>query len=132
MRAEVYPSEDTTTLYLRWEVIPEGRERTLLPQLGGPLVLAIGVRDFVDAGGKQHPFAVVEVPIYPHAGARNFGQARFTEHEARRAFHEALQDGVITDVTTFLHEGDLAAVPVDGHTIRRGVQEPEAAPSDAS
>ncbi|MGE0193022.1 MAG: hypothetical protein AB7T63_13380 [Planctomycetota bacterium] len=120
MRADVYPSEDTTTLYLRFEIVPEGREAARLSRLGGPLVLAIGAKDYVDAGGKLLGDTVVEVPIYPHAGKRNFGQARFTRHESRRAFQEALQDGVIGPVTAFLFDGNLEQVPVEGHTIRVG------------
>ncbi|MCA9315480.1 MAG: hypothetical protein H6806_06220 [Planctomycetes bacterium] len=120
MRADVYPSEDTTTLYLRFEIVPEGREPARLERLAGPLILAIAAKDYVDAGGKLVGDTVVEVPIFPHAGKRNFGQARFTRHESRRAFQELLQDAVIGPVTTFIYEGDLEHVPVEGHTIRVG------------
>ncbi len=120
MRADVHPSEDTTTLYLRFEIIPEGREKALLDRLGGPLTVVIEARDYVDAAGKRFERTDVEVPIYPHLGQRNFGQARFTSHEARRAFQEALQEVVLGRVTNFVHDTDLAAVPVEGHAIRVG------------
>ena len=120
MRVEVQLDEDTTLLYVRWEVIPEGGESKRLEQLTGPLVLALHAENYVDTAGKSHDAAEVEIAIYPHAGRRNFGQARFTRHESRRAFVEHLQDAVIDEVATFVHEGDVEHVPLDGHVIRVG------------
>lgn len=118
MRAEIHFSEDTTTLYLRYEVIPEGREAKLLTAMTGPLVLAISCERYMDASGKFHAEAEVEVPIHPHAGTRNFGQARFSDSEARRVFAERLQAAVMEEVAGFIHEHAGADLPIEGHTIR--------------
>jgi hypothetical protein len=119
MRAETFPSEDTTTLYVRWEIVPEGGERARLRALGGTVYLVIEVNDYVDLDGKEHATAEVEVLIYPHPGPRNYGQAKFTRHESRRAFVELLQEGVTVDVANFVAEAAPGSVPVEGHVIRK-------------
>lgn len=125
MWAEVIPDEDTTTLYLRWEIQPEGKEPKLLKALGGPLILAIAARNYVDPAGKSYDDAWVEVPIYPHAGHVNRGQAKFTEVDSRRAFWEALIQAVNDEVATFVWEAEPGSVDIEGHTIRVGsVPEP--------
>src|SRR5688500_546243 len=122
MRAELILSEDTTTLYLRWEIVFEGGEVRRLRALGGPLMLMIGARDYVDNGGKYYATTEVEVPVYPHPGTRNFGQAKFTVFESRRAFAERLQQGITVDAATFVLEAKPGSVPLEGHTIVRGLE----------
>jgi hypothetical protein len=125
MRADVTLSEDTTTLYVRWEGVAEGSEPRRLERLGGPLVLRIGTSHYVDEGGKYHEQIDVDVPIFPHPGERNRGQAKFRDHDALRRFVESLQEGVGRDVADFLWDGDLQAVPVEGHVVHR----PEVSPA---
>ena len=98
MWADVIPDEDTTTLFLRWHLQFEGKELKRLQALGGPLVLEVAARDYVDPAGKYLESAWVEVPIYPHAGDVNRGQAKFTDVDSRRAFWEALIQAVNDDV----------------------------------
>ncbi len=118
MRAEVIPSSDTTTLYLRWEVIPEGGELDQMRELGGPVTLELEATDYVDVGGKYHETAAVEVPIFPFDGPRNFGQAKFTDHESRRSFMERLQGAVVGDVANFVADTEPGSLDVEGHVIR--------------
>jgi hypothetical protein len=118
MYADVHLLEDTTTLYVRWEIRFEGRERARCEALGGPLALVIEASDYVDAGGTFHERADVEVPIHPHAGRVNRGQAKFRDFESRRRFVERLQDAVSRDVTDFLYEARPGSLPVEGHVIR--------------
>ena len=120
MRAEILFQDDTTYRFLRWEIVFEGREVPRLRALGGPLVLKIGARDYVDNAGKYFEAVEVEVPIYPHAGPQNFGQAKFTDFESRRAFAEQLQQGVTVDAATFVVEAAPGSVPLEGHAIVRG------------
>ena len=119
MYADVDIKNDATTLYVRWQIGPEGGEAERLQRLGGPLVLVIQTRQYVDEGGKLHDRIDVEVPIYPHAGRVNRGQAKFLDHEARRRFVENLVDGVTVDAATWLDENDPADVPLEGHQIKR-------------
>lgn len=126
MRAEVVLSEDTTYRFLRWEIVFEGREVARLRALGGPLMLKIGARNYVDNAGKYFESTEVEVPVYPHAGTQNFGQAKFTDYESRRLFVEHLQQGVTVDAATFVAEAAPGSVSLDGHVIARGL---EAAPA---
>lgn len=120
MRAEVVASEDTTTLYLRWEIVFEPGDRERLERLPGPVSLRIPARHYVDVDGQAHEALAVEVPVFPHNGSRNRGQARFTDHEARRAFWEALERAVVSDVTPWLYEVDPATVPYEGHVFEVG------------
>ena len=118
MRCEVVDSEDTTTLYLRYELIFEGKERELCKALGGPLWLVIKARDYVDVSGTQHEEMDVEIPVYPHAGQRNRGQVKFTDYESRRAFWERLQGAVCDEVTNFIYDAAPGSVEAEGHFIR--------------
>ena len=120
MYCEVIESEDTTTLYLRWEIKLEMGELKRLKALGGPLVLAIDAENYVDVSGAFHESAEVEVPIYPHPGRRNLGQAKFTDYESRRHFWETLQEAIITDVVDFVFDAAPGSVDVEGHVIRVG------------
>ena len=122
MRAETLLQEDTTTRYLRWEIVFEGREVERLRALGGPLLLRIGARDYVDEAGKYYERLEVEVPVFPHAGRRNFGQAKFTDFESRRAFTEHLQQGITVDAATFAVVARPGSVPLEGHVLARGVE----------
>jgi hypothetical protein len=119
MYANVDLRNDATTLYVRWEIGPEGGEGQRLARLGGPLVLRIQTRQYVDEAGKLHERIDLEVPVFPHAGRVNRGQAKFLDHEARRRFVENLVDGVTVDAATWLDETDPASVPVEGHAIFR-------------
>ncbi len=118
MRCEVVDSEDTTTLYLRYEIIFEGKEVELLKALGGPLWLVIKARDYVDAAGTYSEEADVETPIWPHAGQRNRAQVKFTDYESRRAFWERLQGSVVDEVTNFVYDAAPGSVEAEGHFIR--------------
>jgi hypothetical protein len=118
MRAEVTAGEDSTTLYLRWEIVPELGEIPRLKALGGPLVLRVPARHFVDLDGSRHETFDVEIPIWPHAGDRNRGQAKFTDYEARRAFWERLEGAVVGPVTRAVFETPPGSVPVEGLVVR--------------
>ena len=122
MRAEIRLSEDTTTLFVRWEIFAEGGEPARLKALGGPLSLEIEATDYVDNDGKQHAVAKVEVPLHPHAGVRNFGQAKFTKHESRRAFVVGLQEAVTVDAGNFVADSRPGSVPATGHVIRKSMR----------
>lgn len=118
MRAEVIPSHDTTSLYLRWEILYEGKERLLLHQLGGPLWLEIGTSSYIDpVSGKRQETAVVRIPIWPHPGERNIGQGRWWDVDARRRFWVTLQEAVGTRVVDFVYERKLGSVPKEGVTV---------------
>ncbi len=119
MRAEALLSEDTTTQYLRWEIVFEGSERRRLERLGGPLLLRLGATHYVDEAGKQHAHTVVEVPVFPHPGRRNQGQAKFTDFESRRSFLERLQQAVTVEAAAFVAEAAPGSVPLEGHAITR-------------
>ena len=118
MRCEVTPSEDTTTLFLRWEIIAEGKEPELLRELGGPLMLELDATNYVDVGGKFHEATTVEILVHPFAGPRNFGQAKFTDFESRRAFWETLQDSVTGIVANFIYDAAPGSVEVGGKVLR--------------
>ncbi len=117
MRADVVASEDTTTLYLRWEIAFEPGDLPRLQGLGGALALRIASTNYVDVDGKEHETFDVEVPLYPHNGARNRGQAKFTDYESRRAFWEALERGVVSVATPWLHDAKPGSVPLSGHFL---------------
>ena len=121
MRCAVTPSEDTTTLMLRWEISAEGTEQARLLELGGPLMLELDATNYVDVGGKFHEATTVEILIHPYAGPRNFGQAKFTDFESRRAFWEALQDSVTGVVANFIYDAAPGSVDVEGKVLRPAV-----------
>ena len=114
MRAEVVLTEDTTYRFVRWEIVFEGREVQRLRALGGPLVLKVGARDYVDNAGKYFERAEVEVPIYPHAGRQNFGQAKFTAFESRRTFVERFDQSKVQD----LYHIEIEAEPAQKEILR--------------
>lgn len=120
MRAEITLQDDTTTRYLRWEIVFEGREVARLKALGGPLILKLPAAHYVDDGGKYYATTEVEVPIYPHPGRRNQAQAKFTDFEARRAFLELLQRTVVGEAADFVAEAAPGSVPIEGRTLRPG------------
>ena len=117
MRAEVTPSEDTTMLYLRWEIIPEGPESKQLARMTGPLSLRLPATNYVDLSGTHHERIDVDVPIFPHNGKRNFGQAKFTDFESRRSFWERLQKAVTDDVANFVYDVEPETMSVEGVVI---------------
>ena len=119
MRADVTLSEDTTTLHVRWEVVIEAGEAERLSRMQGSLALRVEASSYVDDGGKYHEHAEIDVPVFPHAGRHNRGQAKFRDHEARRRFVENLQEGVTVDVAGFLWDGDPEAVGPEGEVIER-------------
>lgn len=120
MRVEVTLQDDTTTQYLRWEIVFEGQEVARCRALGGPLLLQLPATDYVDDAGKHYERTELEVPIYPHAGRRNQMQAKFTSFEARRAFLELLHQAVTVDAATFVAEARPGSVPLEGRTLTRG------------
>ena len=117
MRAEILLQDDTTTLFLRWEIVFEGGELARLKALGGPLLLRITATNYVDDAGKFHPTAEVEVPIYPHAGKRNQMQAKFTSFESRRAFLERLQQTILGAAAELVASAPPGSIPVEGHVF---------------
>ncbi len=119
MRADIVLQEDTTTRYLRWEIVFEGREVQRLKALGGPLLLKIPATHYVDDAGKHYDSIDVEVPIYPHPGTRNQAQAKFTSFESRRDFLERLQQAVIGTAAEFVAEAAPGSVSYEGHVIAR-------------
>jgi hypothetical protein len=128
MRADVIPSHDTTSLYLRWEIVFEGRERERLATLGGPLWLEIETSNYLDpVSGKRFETTKVRIPVWPHPGERNLGQGRWWDVDSRRRFWVNLQDAIGTKVVDFVYEGDLRAVPKEGVTV--SVPERPGAPS---
>lgn len=120
MRIEVIPHEDTTTLFLRWEIGTEFGEEDKLKALGGPLSLSIEATNYVDEAGKFHERTDVEVFLWPHPGRRNRGQAKFTDYESRRSFWDRLVDGVLDSAANFIGEAEPGSVDVEGHVIRIG------------
>jgi hypothetical protein len=118
MRAEIALQEDTTTRYLRWEIVFEGSEVARLKALGGPVILKLPATHYVDDAGKYFPSTEVEVPIYPHPGRRNQAQAKFTDFEARRAFMELLQRVVVGEVADFVAESAPGSVPIEGRIFQ--------------
>lgn len=117
MYADVTLHDDTTTHYLRWEITFDGNEVARLKALGGPLSLRLAATHYVDDAGKHYEATEVEVPIYPHAGRRNQGQAKFTDWESRRSFLERLQGTLVARVSDFVAEARPGSVPVEGHVI---------------
>jgi hypothetical protein len=117
MRADVSPSHDTTSFYLRWEIVPEGAEKTRLNALGGPVWLEFEVSCLVDTAGNRHETAKVKVPIWPYPGPKNLGQARFYDVDARRRFWMNLQEAVGTTAVDFAFEAKPGSVPKEGVTL---------------
>ncbi len=111
MRIDLMPTHDVHNFYLRWILAPEGKERALLDGLGGPVVLELGVPNFIDLSGIQHETSTVKVPIWPHAGQRNLGQSRFSDVDSRRRFWVNLQDAVSTTVVDFLYDAQARQRP---------------------
>jgi hypothetical protein len=117
MRVDVMPAHDIHSLYLRWIISPEGRERALLEALGGPVWLELETSCYVDVSGNRNETARVKVPIWPYPGPRNRGQARFWDGDSRRRFWVNLQSAVSTTVVDFLFERKPGSVPKEGVTL---------------
>jgi len=120
MRAEVTPSHDIHNFYLRWEVVPEGREKAMLAALCGPLFLEIETSCVVDQAGKRLEATTLKLPIWPYPGEKNRGQARFYDADSRRRFWVNLQDAVVTTVVDWLFEarpGSLKDTGKEGKTL---------------
>lgn len=117
MRVELTPTHDVHNFYVRYEIVPEGRERALLEGLGGPLALEVEVSCWVDTAGVRFDATKVKIPVWPHAGPRNRGQARFHDVDARRRFMVNLQDAVGTKVVEYLWEAKPGSVGKEGATI---------------
>ena len=127
MRVEVSPSHDIHNFYLRWELIPEGREKAMLAALGGPLFLEIETSCVVDQAGNRLESTKLKIPIWPYPGERNRGQARFYDTDARRRFWVNLQDAVGTTVVDWLFDarpGSLKGAGKEGRslTVAEGVR----------
>ena len=117
MRVDVMPGQDFHNLYLRWEVLYEGKERQVLEALGGPLTLEIEVSCYIDLSGNRHEKANIKVPIWPYAGPKNLGQSRFWDVDSRRRFWVNLQESVGTTVVDWMYAQEPGAVPKEGATI---------------
>ena len=117
MRVDVMPTHEVHSFDLRWEVLLEGKEKALLAALGGPLVLEIGVSNYIDLSGVKHETSAIKVPIWPHAGKRNLGQSRFSDVDSRRRFWVNLQDAVGTTVVDWLHDARPGSVGKEGHVL---------------
>jgi hypothetical protein len=117
MRVDVMPAHDIHSLYLRWIIALEGRERSMLEALGGPLWLEIETSCYVDVSGNRNETARVKVPIWPYAGPANRGQARFWDVDSRRRFWVNIQSAVSTTVVDFLFEREPGSVPKEGVTL---------------
>ena len=118
MHADVFPSHDTSYLFLRWEIVPETGEKIRMNSLGGPISLEIDVSCYIDTAGNRFETHQVKVPIWPYPGPKNIGQARFYDVDARRRFWVNLQDAVGKAVVDFVFEAAPGSVAKDGVTIR--------------
>jgi len=138
MRVEVTPTHDIHNFYLRFEVIPEGKERSMLERLGGPLALEVEASCYVDLSGNRHETGAIKVALwpYPNEAPRNLGQTRFYDTDARRRFWVNLQDAVGTKVVDFLWAAKPGSVSKEGVTLSvpEGVKRPvaPAAPAPAT
>ena len=129
MRVEGILTHDVHSFYLRWEVILEGKERSLLVGLGGPVALEVEVEVscLVDLSGNRHEKARIKVQVWPYAGPKNIGQSRFYDVDSRRRFWVNLQDAVGTTLVDWLYEAKPGSVGKDGAVI----PVPEYAPGTA-
>ena len=129
MRVEGILTHDVHSLYLRWEVILEGRERALLSALGGPVALEAEVSCFIDLSGNRHEKATIKVSVWPYAGPKNIGQSRFYDVDSRRRFWVNLQDAVGTTLVDWLYEAKPGSVGKDGFVLTVPEYAPGTAPS---
>ena len=137
MRVDVTANHDIHNFYLRWEIVPEGREKAMLAALCGPLFLEVETSCVVDQAGKRLETTTLKVPVWPYPGEKNRGQARFYDSEARRRFSVNLQDAVGTTVVDWLFDarpGSLKDTGKEGKTlaVAEGVRRspaPQPAPS---
>lgn len=133
MRAEGILTHDVHNLYLRWEVIFEGKERALLAGLGGPVTLEIETSCCIDLSGNRHEKTKVKVAIWPPTGPKNLGQARFYDVDSRRRFWVNFQSAVTTTVVDWLYEQKPASIPEkDGVTLSVPEYAPGTAPAASS
>lgn len=117
MRAEAILTHDVHNFYIRWEIIPEGRERAMLAALGGPVFLELETSCVIDQSGNRHETTKTKLPIWPFPGSNNRGQARFYDTDSRRRFWVNLQDAVGTTVVDWLFEARPGSVGADGKII---------------
>lgn len=128
------PTHDVHSLFLRWIIHLEGRERALCEALGGPLSLEFEVTNVIDLSGNRHERARLKVPLWPYPGPQNHGQARFVDVDARRRFWVNLVDAIATDAVDFLDDRKPGSVPPEGTSIfipekpRKGESGPSAPP----
>ena len=117
MRVEAIPTHDIHNFYLRWEVIPEGKEKAMLVALGGPVVLEIETSCVVEQSGNRLATTKTKVPIWPFPGSNNRMQARFYDTDSRRRFWVNLQDAVGTTVVDWLYDARPGSLGKDGKVI---------------
>ena len=117
MRVEAVPTHDIHSFYLRWEILPEGREKAMLAALGGPLTLEVETSCVIEQNGNKLGETKLKVPIWPYPGERNRGQARFYDTDSRRRFWVNLQDAVGTTVVDRLFEVRPGSVAKEGMAI---------------
>ena len=120
MRVEAVPTHDIHNFYLRWELIPEGKEKAMLEALGGPVSLELATSCVIDQSGTRHETFKFKVPIWPFPGSadtpstRNRMQARFYDSDSRRRFWVNLQDAVGTTVVDWLYDARAGSLGKDG------------------
>ncbi len=117
MRVEAIPTHDIHNFYLRWEIIPEGKEKAMLAALGGPVSLDVETSCVIDQSGNRHETFRMKVPIWPYPGSNNRMQARFYDSDSRRRFWVNLQDATGTTVVDWLFEARPGSLGKDGKTI---------------
>jgi hypothetical protein len=117
MRAEILPTHDVHSFYLRWEIGYDGKEKERLAALGGPVTLEIETSNYVDLAGVRHDTARFKVAIWPFNGPKNVGQARFTDVDSRRRFWVNLQEACVTAVVDAVWERAPGSVGKEGLTI---------------
>ena len=131
MRVEGILTHDVHSFYLRWEVIYEGKERSLLAALVGPVALEVEVSCSIDLSGNRHEHAKIKVQVWPYAGPKNIGQSRFYDVDSRRRFWVNLQDAVGTTLVDWLYEAKPGSVGKDGVVIPVPEYAPGTAPAPA-
>jgi hypothetical protein len=117
MRVDVMPTHDIHSLFLRWIIHLEGKERARCEALGGPLSLEIEASCLIDVAGNRHESARVNVPIWPFPGPQNHGQARFWDGDSRRRFWVNLVGAVTTTAVDFLYDTKPGSVAKEGASI---------------
>src|SRR5262245_56408782 len=135
MRVDVMPTHDIHSLFLRWVIHLEGKERAMCEALGGPLSLEIEASCVIDVAGNRHEAARIKIPLWPYPGPQNHGQARFWDTDSRRRFWVNLVDAVTTKAVDFLYDTKPGSVAKEGvsvfvpERVTKGAPAPSTPPS---